>query len=205
MKRAGAGAAALCLAIHATARAETAERARQSPRRDEIGLRLGAARPFCQGACAPHFGPAGRVHLLFALSSGFKMGFSIGHARFTYADPASHSRFDATTSSLRYVVRGYPVMGRRAGLFFDLGVGLVDARMGSSQSNWPALGLGAGVPIVVVPWLRFAPYVAGLFHPRGSSGCLGLPGRHSIVTDCSRPLHSGFVSFGVEATALFQP
>ncbi len=211
MKRFAALAALLgCMAACATARARPYE---APAGRAEVGLRLGVARPLCD--CSPGFGPAARVQVLGEKSRYFKLGLSVGHARFSYVIPDGPGRDSATTTSVRFLMRAYPVMGRRAGLYFDLGVGLEYATMHDSSDGTdhstgsPTLGIGAGVPIVVMPWLRLAPYVAGLFHVSAwsescsiatsstSTGGSGCPG--------PRPAHSGFFGFGLEATALFGP
>lgn len=216
MKHAGALCALWsCVAVGSTARAESrvtsADATMRAPARRpatnaarhvEAGLRLGVARPFCHGECVPHFGPTARLHLLFPLSRAFKLGLSLGHARFSYLAAGTQARDEASTTSAAFLMRVYPVMGRRAGLLFDLGVGLVDAEPGALHA--PSLGLGAAVPVAPVPWLHLAPYVGALFHPAGAESCISTnqSGGTSVCTQLD-PGHTGYVSFGLELTALF--
>jgi len=201
----------LCAAASGKARAEVAAGGphRFAPGRTEVGLRLGAARPFC--SCSPRFGPEVRLQLLAAESRIFKLGASAGYARFSYVRPDAPGRDTATTTSLRFVMRLYPVMRRRAGLYFDLGVGLAHATMNDASTNTgystdsPTLGVGAGIPIVIAAWLRLAPYAAALLHASGAQSCSIATGSASTAgSHCPgpRPAHSGFVGFGLEATAL---
>lgn len=175
------------------------------PRPREFGLRLGAALPFCN--CSPGFGPTARLQILWPVSRAFKLGVSAGFALFRYSSLSVSGRVTATTSSARLLMRAYPVMGRRAGLYFDLGIGLAYATMydpssGTTYSTFaPTLGIGAGLPIVVTPWLRLGPYGAALVHV--SSFGESCDGTHSCPPP--EPDHFGFVGFGLEATALFGP
>lgn len=77
-----------------------------------------------------------------------------------------------------------------------------DASTGSDYPDSATLGIGAGIPIVIVPRLRLAPYVAGLFHAPGEEPC-SIPLSQTPTGSCpTRPEHSGFLGFGLEATVL---
>lgn len=191
-----------CIAIQATAQAQ------EPPPRDEFGVDLGAAIPICDGPCAPHFGPAADWDLLFRVSHVFKIGLSQSIARFSYLDTGTLQRSQAESMVLGFLVRLYPVMGRRAGLYFDLWPGFYVSGMGDAASVGLAMGARAGVPIVISRRFRIGPYLLGAIHGYATGGGCPYADLYANGTGAcpaAEPAHRGFFSFGLQTTFLFGP
>ncbi len=185
-------------------RAVATTRAAPAPpaRRRELGLRLGGAYPICTDQdCVPHVGEGVRLHALLPTLGRTAVGFSVGYARFSYVDTLTGQRHPAMTTSLRLLMRLYPVLGRRGALFFECGLGAAISDQHGYTGGGPTFGVGLGVPITVASWLRLGPYAAGLFHFAGPGDCSG--NETSSGGPCGRPAHTGYFSFGLETTAQY--
>lgn len=164
-------------------------------------MRLGAGWPICGSDCSTRVGPAGRVHLLFGVSRVVWLGASTGLLDLRYLDRVTGEQHRETAGTFQLLMRLYAVMGRRAGLFLDLGAGMTTA-----SGSGPVAGVGAGVPIVIVPGLRIAPYGAATFGPPQGQLCMYATVQSTAGTGSAcvaDPPFSGIASAGVEATARF--